>query len=43
LLDTGIQFECINKSTLSPVPPWLLNPPEFNYALRDLGTKSELN
>jgi hypothetical protein len=42
LLDTGIQFECIDKSSLSPVPPWLLKPPEFIYTLRNIGTKSQV-
>ena len=42
LSDTGIRFECIEKSSLSPVPPWLLKIPTFIYALHDIGTKSEV-
>jgi len=42
LSDTGIRFECIEKSSLSPVPPWLLKTPTFIYALHDIGTKSDL-
>jgi ribonuclease HI len=42
LLDTGIKFECIDKSSVSHIPPWLLKPPEFIYALRDIGTKSNV-
>jgi hypothetical protein len=31
LLDSLIQFECIDKSSsLSPVPPWLLKPPRIH-------------
>ena len=40
LLYSRIQFDCIDKSSLSPVPPWLLKPPEFVYAQHDIGTKS---
>ena len=42
MLATGIQFDCIDETRLSPVPPWLLKPPKFIYSLRDLGTKSEV-
>jgi kelch-like protein 2/3 len=43
LLDTGINFESIEKSSLSSIPPWLLKPPEFIFALHDIGTKSEIS
>ncbi len=42
MLATVIHFDCIDESRFSPVPPWLLNPPKFIYALRDLGTKSKV-
>ena len=32
----------MNAPFLSPFPPWLLKPPEFIYALRDYGSKSEI-
>jgi kelch-like protein 2/3 len=41
LLDTGVQFDNIAKYTISPIPPWLLEPPQFIYSLHDLGNKSE--
>jgi hypothetical protein len=33
LLDTDIKFDNIAKYTISPVPPWLLQPPEFIYTI----------
>ncbi len=41
LMDTGINFDCIAQSSISPIPPWLLKPPEFVFTLHDIGTKSE--
>jgi hypothetical protein len=35
-------IQCNDKSFLSPVPPGLLKPPEFIYALHDIGINSEV-
>jgi ribonuclease HI len=42
LLDSAISLDCVALSTISPVPPWLLEPPEFIYALHHSGSKSEV-
>jgi len=41
LSDTGINYDCIAKYSLSRVPPWVLKPPQFIYALHDIGNKAE--
>lgn len=42
LLDSGIRLDCVAQTSISPVPPWLLQPPEFIYDLHHIGSKSEI-
>ncbi|TAF74532.1 MAG: hypothetical protein EAZ52_08330, partial [Alphaproteobacteria bacterium] len=41
LLATDIKLDCIGKSSLPPIPPWLLQPPEFIFNVHNFGPKSE--
>jgi len=41
LLDTGINLNCIAKSSLPTIPPWTIKTPIFIYTLHTIGNKAD--